>query len=134
MSVSEISYVNGYQHAVNVCRRPRVQMANPRLKDLTLARLQELVEKDAKGRYKLLNEPDAEAGTDEVDGWWIRANQGHSMQVRPYSIKRCGTITYVQVKLDYEPLTDAKAVPMAIHGTYRNVWGAICASTRVSVA
>jgi RNA:NAD 2'-phosphotransferase (TPT1/KptA family) len=104
-------------------------MAHSRLKDLTLPKLQELVEKDSKSRYRLVEEPDTNPGTDEVDGWWIRANQGHSMQVSyapPFRISPDCNV--YQVKLDYEPLTDAKAVPMAIHGTYQKVWPAICTS------
>jgi len=62
-----------------------VKLANPRLKSLDFAMLQEIVKNDSKNRYDLLYE----AGTDTVGeqsktdslSWWIRANQGHSMKV-----------------------------------------------------
>jgi RNA:NAD 2'-phosphotransferase (TPT1/KptA family) len=55
------------------------QLANPRVKAqaLDLEILQEIVKADSKQRYDLVLE-----GLDSgVGEWWIRANQGHSIQV-----------------------------------------------------
>jgi 2'-phosphotransferase len=50
------------------------------LKDMTLESLQDMVQKDAKTRFSLIQEPDLKEGSTELV-WWIRANQGHSMKV-----------------------------------------------------
>lgn len=84
----------------------RVQdlLALPRLKELTFEKLQQIVADDAKQRYNLIFE---EGGSSSAHGWWIRANQGHSMK---------------EVEVDYEPLTSASQIPMAVHGTNRTAW------------
>ena len=49
-------------------------LARPKLRKLnvTVAKVQDVVEKDGKARYTLVN---------ESTGLWIRANQGHSLEV-----------------------------------------------------
>jgi 2'-phosphotransferase len=48
-----------------------MQLLHAKLKNTTLAQIQEIVRMDEKQRYKL----QCEEGE-----WWIRANQGHSMK------------------------------------------------------
>jgi 2'-phosphotransferase len=46
-----------------------------------LAALQEIVKADSKQRYDLLFEPDPSALDSGTGAWWMRARQGHSMEV-----------------------------------------------------
>ncbi|KAI0832015.1 KptA family-domain-containing protein [Trametes gibbosa] len=84
-------------------------LQRPKMGELTLGSLQEIVKSDAKGRYSLLLETDPNGG-DEV--WWIRANQGHSMKA---------------VVLDYEPIKSVTDIPtgIAVHGTTKRAWESI---------
>ncbi|KAJ7089896.1 KptA family-domain-containing protein [Mycena belliarum] len=68
--------------------------------------LESVVKNDSKQRYHLIYE----ARPDMTNAWWIRANQGHSMDV----------------SLDLKPLISAKLIPMAVHGTTLRAWEAIC--------
>ncbi|KAF8147328.1 KptA family-domain-containing protein [Mycena galopus ATCC 62051] len=84
-------------------------LANPKLKTLDLAALQEIVKADSKQRYNLL----FEAGTDPEAGlWWMKANQGHSIRT---------------VKLDLEPILSVADIPtgIAVHGTTKEAWDSI---------
>lgn len=89
-------------------------MASPRLSSshtpLDLAALQRIVENDAKKRYMLLEGPD-ETAPMAGDVWWIRANQGHSLQ---------------EVELDLKPILSAADIPVAVHGTNKTAWESIC--------
>jgi len=49
-------------------------------KDVTFLQLQDIVNKDQKGRFHLMFEPQLPASSHVPDVWWIRANQGHSMK------------------------------------------------------
>lgn len=44
-------------------------------------KIQKIVEADAKQRYGLLVQPDP-SSQDATEIWWIRASQGHSLNVR----------------------------------------------------
>jgi len=66
--------------------------------DQTFFDIERVVKNDPKGRYSLIEEGGV---------WLIRANQGHSIKT---------------VKLELEPLTYAKQVPMAVHGTNTKAW------------
>ena len=60
-----------------------MKLASPRLSShtqLDLAALQRIVENDSKNRYKLLQGPD-ETSPMAGEIWWMRANQGHSLEV-----------------------------------------------------
>ena len=46
------------------------------MQEVNFEKIQEMVQKDAKGRFHLKSE--TENGN---EAWWIRANQGHSMKV-----------------------------------------------------
>lgn len=50
------------------------------MRELDLAALQEIVKNDSKSRYGLLSEADPTSGKEVL---WIRANQGHSLEVHP---------------------------------------------------
>lgn len=59
------------------------QLVHPKLagQSVDLTGLQEIVKADVKQRYTLIEEPGEAAEAATV--WWIRANQGHSIKVRP---------------------------------------------------
>jgi len=76
-------------------------LQNHRLRDLSLLSLDEIVKNDPKQRYSLIHESDI---------WLIRANQGHSMET---------------VQMELQPVTSAKMIPMAVHGTTRQAWRSI---------
>ncbi|GJE91295.1 RNA 2'-phosphotransferase [Phanerochaete sordida] len=88
----------------------RVQelLDRPKVKDLTFEGLEDIVQKDAKGRFSLIQEPDPKSNSDEPV-WWIRANQGHSMKA---------------VKLDLQPVQNVSDIPtaVAVHGTNAVAW------------
>jgi 2'-phosphotransferase len=91
--------------------------------------LQRIVEDDSKQRYMLLEGPDETAPTAGAV-WWIRANQGHSLEVTyPCVCRTETTLTPTQeVKLDLKPILSAADIPMAVHGTSRAAWKSICMS------
>ncbi|KAK9455434.1 phosphotransferase KptA/Tpt1 [Dipodascopsis uninucleata] len=62
--------------------------------------IKRIVESNDKNRFKLMSE--AETGR-----WFIRANQGHSIEV---------------AELDLKEITEATTYPIAVHGTYLNLW------------
>ncbi|KAJ7623757.1 KptA family-domain-containing protein [Roridomyces roridus] len=68
--------------------------------------IEKIVEQDKKGRYHLFYAPSP--GT--VDSWWIRANQGHSIQ---------------NIELDLKRIFSADEIPMAVHGTTKRAWESI---------
>ncbi|KAJ7366897.1 KptA family-domain-containing protein [Mycena albidolilacea] len=84
-------------------------LANPKLKTLDLAALQEIVKADAKQRYDLVFEEGADS---EAGVWWMKANQGHSIKA---------------VKLDLVPISSASDLPtgIAVHGTTLAAWESI---------
>ncbi|KAK7048387.1 carbohydrate esterase family 16 protein [Favolaschia claudopus] len=84
-------------------------LANPKLKDLTLETLQEIVKNDSKQRYDLIFEKGVEA---EAGVWCIKANQGHSLK---------------SVKLDLQPVLSIADIPtgVAVHGTTKDAWVSI---------
>jgi len=88
----------------------RVQdlLNRPKLKDMTFEALEDMVQKDAKGRFSLIQESDPKSGSSEPV-WWIRANQGHSMKT---------------VKLDLQPIHSVSDIPtgVAVHGTNAEAW------------
>ncbi|KAG1793120.1 uncharacterized protein HD556DRAFT_1238414 [Suillus plorans] len=80
-------------------------LSNPMFRDVNFSQLQEIVDKDQKQRFHLLAEPRSSDSPSDI--WWIRANQGHSLQT---------------VTLDMQPITSALDVPMAVHGTTLSAW------------
>lgn len=85
-------------------------LASPMFKDVTFLQLQDMVNRDQKGRFHLMFEPQLPASSHVPDVWWIRANQGHSMK---------------DVKLDMRPILSAADILMAVHGTTRRAWESI---------
>jgi len=66
-----------------------------------LLSLEQIVNNDTKNRYNLI----LESGE-----WFIRANQGHSMKT---------------VQMELQPITSAREIPMAVHGTTQEAWRSI---------
>ncbi|XP_026847061.1 tRNA 2'-phosphotransferase 1 [Drosophila persimilis] len=79
--------------------------SHPRYVVFSLQKLQEIVADDAKQRYILRWNEDAKFHE-------IRANQGHSLAA-------------VQGEACLERISNAKQVPLAVHGTYYRCWEAI---------
>lgn len=71
---------------------------HPNLSDVNLDIIKDVVSNDNKQRYNLVN---------ENSKWYIRANQGHSIQVN---------------NLELEEITD---IEDCIHGTYYKAWNTI---------
>ncbi|KAI0369100.1 hypothetical protein BV20DRAFT_1113792 [Pilatotrama ljubarskyi] len=93
---------DGYVRVEELLRRPKMH-------ELTLDALKEIVKNDAKGRYSLVLEANPNTG---AEAWWIRANQGHSLK---------------SVVLDYEPIKSVSDIPtgIAVHGTTKRAWESI---------
>ncbi|KAH9940894.1 KptA family-domain-containing protein [Epithele typhae] len=81
-------------------------LALPKMHELDLASLEHIVQKDAKGRYSLVEEIDPLSGQSTR---WIRANQGHSIAA---------------VVIDLEPIPSHASIPtgVAVHGTSKRAW------------
>lgn len=58
-------------------------MRRPKLKELDLPTLEKLVKECAKQRFTMRGEPTGDGGVEEL---WIRANQGHSLEVSSWAI------------------------------------------------
>ncbi|KAK9377673.1 KptA family-domain-containing protein [Lipomyces chichibuensis] len=88
-----------------------MQLLNhPRLKGIKFADVRRVVDSNSKNRFKLEHrrlDGQETLNLDDPTGWWIRANQGHSFAV---------------TELELEPITDPESCPVAIHGTYMEVW------------
>ncbi|KAL0572075.1 tRNA 2'-phosphotransferase [Marasmius crinis-equi] len=79
------------------------------LRGLDFLGLEKIVGLDTKNRFNLSYEPHAgPPSSPQLDHWWIRANQGHSM-------------TNVS-ELELRRLTSPEEVPMAVHGTSVEAW------------
>lgn len=61
-------------------------MSRPKLKSCDLATLERIVKDNAKQRFTMRNEPTGAGGEEES---WIRANQGHSVEVSLQSYSTC---------------------------------------------
>lgn len=89
--------------------------------EVDLEKIQDMVKKDAKGRFHLKSET---ADGNEV--WWIRANQGHSMKVRIILPEISHETRYPlqEVKLELQPVQSVSDIPtgIAVHGTTREAW------------
>ncbi|KAF8586370.1 hypothetical protein K439DRAFT_1341045 [Ramaria rubella] len=82
-------------------------LAIPRFHSVDFMTLERIVQDDVKKRYNLLYEPGAEG----MDGlWWIRANQGHSIE---------------NVVIEMVEVTNLSQVSMAVHGTNKTAWNRI---------
>ncbi|KAJ8103813.1 phosphotransferase KptA/Tpt1 [Lipomyces tetrasporus] len=85
-------------------------LTHPRFRGITFSDIRRVVDTNSKNRFKLeyraLDGLET-ANPDNPTGWWIRANQGHSVVV---------------TDLDLEPITDTESCPVAVHGTYLGTW------------
>ncbi|KAG9284402.1 hypothetical protein G9A89_023659 [Geosiphon pyriformis] len=78
----------------------------PKLRGKSFADIKEAVQNNDKQRYKLVEEVSELGGSK----WFIRANQGHSIQVEQLELVR---------------ITDPTLFPQVIHGTYMTNWKSI---------
>jgi len=85
-------------------------LRQPRLSGVTLLTLEELVRRDKKQRYHLLHQPQNPVTSSDPAFWWIRANQGHSLQ---------------NVEVELTRVLSADQLPMAVHGTTLKAWKSI---------
>jgi len=84
-------------------------LARPKLKGVDFAQIQWIVETNEKKRFHLVHEPVDGESSDPliVTGWWIRANQGHTIKVED---------------LELEEIKTPEEAPVAIHGTSHEAW------------
>ncbi|SCV71121.1 BQ2448_2709 [Microbotryum intermedium] len=89
-------------------------LKRPKLKGVTFATLQRIVAENEKQRFMLQKEPKsggaAPTTEEEEFEWWIRANQGHSVQVD---------------SLELKSIQNADQVPVMVHGTTYKLWPTI---------
>jgi len=87
-------------------------LARPKLKGVDFAQIRSIVETNDKKRFHLVHEPTDGESLDPllVTGWWIRANQGHSIKVDD---------------LELEEIKTPDETPVAIHGTSKKAWDSI---------
>lgn len=89
-----------------------LQLKRPKLKEVDLETLKKLVENNDKKRYALAEEPNP----DDPEGpmiLWIRANQGHSLEVED---------------MMFDIITRPEECPVVVHGTFQRYWPAIRSS------
>ncbi|KAM0787587.1 hypothetical protein ACM66B_003657 [Microbotryomycetes sp. NB124-2] len=79
-------------------------LKRPKLKGCDMDTLERIVRDNAKQRFTMRAEPTGQDGADEL---WIRANQGHSVQVE---------------SLDLQQITSAEEIPVMVHGTNSKLW------------
>ncbi|GAA5999767.1 hypothetical protein JCM5350_007868 [Sporobolomyces pararoseus] len=79
-------------------------LKRPKLKGCDLETLDRIVRENAKQRFTMRPEPTGEGGKEEL---WIRANQGHSVNVEALELK---------------PVEKADQVPTMVHGSYYRLW------------
>lgn len=89
-----------------------MQLARPKLKGVDVPTVERLVAADAKQRYTLrLESLEAAPEGAPPSELWIRANQGHSLQVD---------------KLELVPITSLEDAPaIVVHGTFKRHWASI---------
>ena len=93
------------RHSGEVTMKPdgfvRVQdlLALPDMRGFSIEDLRQVVESDQKTRYNLVKESD--------NVLWIRANQGHSLDVP---------------ELELKPITQVDQIRIAVHGSYQKHW------------
>ncbi|SCZ99413.1 BZ3500_MvSof-1268-A1-R1_Chr3-1g06000 [Microbotryum saponariae] len=89
-------------------------LKRPKLKGVTFETIQRIVAENEKQRFTLQKEAKKPSGGDVAEDaefeWWIRANQGHSVQVE---------------SLELKPILDASHVPTMVHGTTYKLWPTI---------
>ncbi|CAG8711975.1 14186_t:CDS:2, partial [Acaulospora morrowiae] len=78
-------------------------MRHPKLTGKTFGDIRSIVDNNDKQRFTLIQETQE----DGMPVWLIRANQGHSMEVK---------------ELELEKITDPAQIPEVIHGTYLRHW------------
>ncbi|KAF8323504.1 KptA family-domain-containing protein [Cantharellus anzutake] len=91
-------------------------LACPKLQGVEFIQIQSIVETNDKKRFHLMHEPINGESADPLiaTGWWIRANQGHSLQ----KFRQVEDLELVEIKTPEE-------VPIAIHGTNPEAWESI---------
>ncbi|ESK95505.1 trna 2 -phosphotransferase 1-like [Moniliophthora roreri MCA 2997] len=88
-----------------------MQLNTVEFRHLDFRSLEKIVKMDNKRRFTLLYKPATEGTSNQLGSWWIRANQGHSMD----SV----------VDLELKRIISPDEVPMAVHGTSPKSWNKI---------
>ncbi|KAJ3982796.1 KptA family-domain-containing protein [Lentinula detonsa] len=79
------------------------QLKHQSMRNVEFLDIENVIKKDSKGRFTLTYEGDRSEG----DHWWIRANQGHSIEAADLELERIGS---------------ADRIPVAVHGTTEEAW------------
>lgn len=77
-----------------------VLLTHRKLKDVSTSQIEAIVSNDLKTRFNLVK---------ENSEYWIRANQGHS----------------IDVDVEMERITNPDDIPVVVHGTYKKQWESI---------
>jgi 2'-phosphotransferase len=83
-------------------------LKRPKLKGVDVPTLQRIVAENSKQRYAIREEPNPEEPEEKV--LWIRANQGHTLEVQDLELTR---------------IEKAEDCPVVVHGTFTRHWEAI---------
>jgi len=81
------------------------QFSTPKMHSVNSVMLEKVVRNDKKNRYKMIQEI-----SENGPVWWIRANQGHSME---------------DVNINMEVIKSPSQIIMAVHGTTVAAWSKI---------
>ncbi|KAK7466324.1 tRNA 2'-phosphotransferase, variant 2 [Stygiomarasmius scandens] len=87
-------------------------LSHPSMRGVSFSTVETVAKKDDKKRFALSYEPRAVGSSGQMESWWIRANQGHSLPVQ----------------VEMKRIIRANEIPMAVHGTTENAWRSISAN------
>ncbi|KAG0148610.1 hypothetical protein CROQUDRAFT_41101 [Cronartium quercuum f. sp. fusiforme G11] len=85
-------------------------MARPKLKGVKREDIERIVNENVKQRFAIIREQPLPGSSSSEDIIYIRANQGHSIEVP---------------ELDLVPLPRPEDLPVVVHGTYEKFWKTI---------
>ncbi|RIA85631.1 KptA family-domain-containing protein [Glomus cerebriforme] len=111
-----LSYVlrhNAHREGLNLQSDGYVKLEElmklPRFRQTTFENIQLVVKENDKQRFTLIEKTESDESGKPI--WWIRANQGHSIE----DVNN----------LELEEITDPSKIPQVIHGTYLKKWASI---------
>ncbi|KAJ1991914.1 tRNA 2'-phosphotransferase [Dimargaris cristalligena] len=104
-------------------------LRHPKLRQVPLATLQYVVDRDAKQRYTLREETSS-----SPPGWYIRANQGHSLKASSLTLhehtRGCGPHPFARLPslvadLELALIRTPTEIPVVVHGSQETNWPSI---------